>query len=85
MPNDNILKKAVFTGKSFNNCYAEKGCPYFELIEMKKVCKWYVVCPMKRFYEERRLERKWIEEYCMGDYMQCVRYKLEVGGNTTPR
>ena len=51
---------------------------------MKKVCKWHVVCPMKRFYEEGRLERKWIEEYCMGDYTRCARYELEEGGIPHP-
>jgi len=44
---------------------------------MAKVCKWYVVCPMKRFYEEGKIEWKWIKEYCMGDYKRCVRYRLE--------
>ena len=52
--------------------------------EMKKICKWYVACPMKRFYEEGKLERKWIEEYCMGDYIHCVRYKLEEAGTPHP-
>jgi hypothetical protein len=51
---------------------------------MKKVCKWYSVCPMKRFYEEGRLERKWIDKYCMGDYKRCVRYKLEEAGIPHP-
>ena len=50
------------------------------MIEMKKVCKWYIVCPMKRFYEEGKLEWKWIEKYCMGDYTHCVRYRLEEAG-----
>jgi len=39
---------------------------------------------MKRFYEEGKLERKWIEEYCMGDYMRCVRYELEEAGIPHP-
>lgn len=51
---------------------------------MKKVCKWYIVCPMKRFYEEGKLELKWIEEYCMGDYTRCARYKLEETGIPHP-
>ncbi len=32
---------------------------------------------MKRFYEEGKLKREWIEKYCMGNYESCVRYKLE--------
>jgi hypothetical protein len=39
---------------------------------------------MKRFYEEDKLERKWIEEYCMGDYTRCVRYKLQEAGIPHP-
>jgi len=54
------------------------------MIEMKKVCKWYIVCPMKRFYEEGKLERKWVEDYCMGDYKRCARYKLEEAGIPHP-
>lgn len=39
---------------------------------------------MKRSYEEGKLERKWIEEYCMGDYTRCVRYELEETGIPHP-
>jgi len=28
------------------------GHPCFELIKMKKICKWYSVCPMKRFLKK---------------------------------
>jgi DNA polymerase len=40
-------------------------------------CKWYSVCPMKRFYEEEKLNKEWIELYCKGDWESCVRYKME--------
>ncbi|MCK4482976.1 hypothetical protein KAU55_07085 [Candidatus Bathyarchaeota archaeon] len=39
---------------------------------------------MKTFYEEGKLERRWIEEYCMGDYTRCVRYELEETGIPHP-
>ena len=39
---------------------------------------------MRRFFERGRLERKWIIEYCMGDYKRCVRYKLEEAGIPHP-
>ncbi len=39
---------------------------------------------MKRFYEEGKLERKWIEEYCMGYWTRCVRCKLEEAGIPHP-
>ena len=54
------------------------------MIELKKICKWYIVYPMKTFYEEGKLERRWIEEYCMGDYTRCVRYELEESGILHP-
>ena len=41
------------------------------------VCKWYPVCPMKRFLELGKLDEKWIRIYCKGDWQNCVRYKLE--------
>ena len=51
---------------------------------MAKTCKWYVVCPMKRFYEEGKLDEKWIRKYCMGDYKSCVRYQMEEKGMPHP-
>ncbi len=47
-------------------------------------CKWYPVCPMKRFYENGRLEKKWIELYCMGNWKSCVRYQFEENGEYHP-
>ena len=47
---------------------------------MSKTCKWFEVCPLKRFYEEGRLEKKWIENYCKGNFKACERYKLEKKG-----
>ena len=43
-------------------------------------CKWYPVCPMKRFYENGRLNKEWIEQYCKGDWESCVRYQMEESG-----
>lgn len=47
-------------------------------------CKWYDVCPMKRFYNAGILERKWVELYCWGDWRSCVRYKMEENGEYHP-
>ena len=47
-------------------------------------CKWFSVCPLKRFYEAGRLEREWIELYCKGDWKNCVRYEMEELGNDHP-
>jgi len=50
----------------------------------KEICKWFDVCPLKRFYEQGRLDKKWIEGYCWGDYLRCVRYKMEEEGSCHP-
>ena len=47
-------------------------------------CKWYPVCPMRRFYEKGVLDRKWIELYCKGDWESCVRYQMEEKGEPHP-
>lgn len=51
---------------------------------MRKVCKWYEACPLKRFYEEGKLEKNWIEEYCKGNNKRCVRYRMEEYGIPHP-
>jgi len=43
----------------------------------EKQCKWYQVCPMKKLFEEGRLDKKWIERYCKDDWESCVRYRME--------
>jgi len=47
-------------------------------------CKWYQVCPMKRFYEEGKLDKEWVELYCKGDWDSCIRYKMEEEGREHP-
>ena len=53
---------------------------YRKLKVLSKDCKWYQVCPMKRYYEEGKLDRKWVELYCKGDWRICIRYKMEMNG-----
>ena len=50
---------------------------YKKLQTILNDCKWFSLCPMKRFYETGRLERKWIELYCKGDWRNCVRYEMK--------
>ena len=50
----------------------------------KDICKWYNVCPLKRFYEQKVLDKRWVENYCWGDYPKCVRYKMEEKGSYHP-
>ena len=40
-------------------------------------CKWYNCCPMKLHFEQGKLERKWIELYCRGNWQNCQRYQME--------
>jgi len=54
---------------------------YKKLQTLLHDCKWFSMCPMKRFYEAGRLERKWIELYCKGDWESCVRYEMEEKGH----
>lgn len=51
---------------------------------MKKTCKWYPVCPMRRFYEANRIDEKWVKNYCMGNWKACVRYQMEEKGEYHP-
>jgi len=47
-------------------------------------CKWFPVCPMKRFQERGLLDERWIRLYCKGDWESCFRYQMEEAGNTQP-
>jgi hypothetical protein len=38
-------------------------------------CRWFQVCPLKRFWEQGRLDGKWIENYCKGLFEKCKRYQ----------
>lgn len=53
---------------------------YRKLSVFKRECKWRRVCPMTRYYEEGRLDRRWIELFCKGDWESCKRYQLEERG-----
>lgn len=47
-------------------------------------CRWYPVCPMKRFYQAGRIDKYWIETYCNGNNTECVRYQMEERGEYHP-
>ena len=57
---------------------------YCKMNVLLKDCKWYPVCPMRRFYEEGKLNQKWIELYCKGDWESCIRYQMEENGEYHP-
>ena len=50
----------------------------------KKQCKWFPVCPLKRFFEEGKLDKKWIESYCWDKWEECIRYHMEEKGQYHP-
>ena len=57
---------------------------YRKLQVLSRDCKWYPVCPMKKFYEEGKLDKRWIELYCKGDWESCIRYQMEEEGRFHP-
>jgi len=57
---------------------------YHKLNVLSTDCKWYPICPLKRFYEEGKLNKKWIERYCKGDWERCIRYQMEERGDYHP-
>ncbi len=50
----------------------------------KIICKWYPVCPIKYFVDHGKLDRKWVDNYCLIGNKACVRYKLEETGEPHP-
>jgi len=57
---------------------------YRKLKVLESDCKWYPVCPMKRYYEAGYLQKEWIDRYCQGDWESCVRYHMEERGEFHP-
>ncbi|MGM0367316.1 MAG: uracil-DNA glycosylase [Actinomycetota bacterium] len=39
---------------------------------------------MKRHYERGKLDAKWINQYCKGRWVECIRYKMEERGQSHP-
>ena len=39
-------------------------------------CKWFNVCPLRKFEDLGKIENKWKKEYCEHDYNKCERYKM---------
>ncbi len=46
----------------------------------QKQCKWFPVCPMKYFWERGKLDNDWIDNYCKGNWVKCIRYQKEEAG-----
>ena len=50
---------------------------YRKLYVLSMDCKWNNNCPMKRYYENGLLNKRWIELYCKVDWEKCIRYNME--------
>ncbi len=50
----------------------------------RQTCEWYYCCPIKRFTDEGKLERYWVEHYCLVGNKSCVRYQKEKRGEYHP-
>jgi len=35
---------------------------------------------MKKLYENGKIDKRWIEEYCKGNWKKCKRYQMEEKG-----
>jgi DNA polymerase len=57
---------------------------YSKMKVLLEDCKWYHVCQMKKFYEEGKLNKRWVELYCKGDWESCIRYQTEDRGEPHP-
>ncbi|MEA3307310.1 MAG: uracil-DNA glycosylase [Elusimicrobiota bacterium] len=55
-----------------------------ETKKISPVCKWFHACPIKAYFEQKKIDIKWLENYCFGDYMKCARYKKEEIGAYHP-
>jgi len=45
-------------------------------------CKWYNVCPLRRFERQEKLDKSWEQNYCKSNnnWQNCKRYQLEEKG-----
>ncbi len=50
----------------------------------RRHCKWYLVCPIKRYTDQGKLDPKWVEKYCLVNNHDCVRYQKENNGEYHP-
>jgi len=49
-------------------------------------CKWYDVCPLRRFERQGILDKSWAQNYCKSadNWQNCKRYQLEEIGISHP-
>ena len=49
-----------------------------------RICKWYPVCPIKFYTDEKKLSPFWVEKYCLIGNRKCIRYQKEEAGEFHP-
>ncbi|MBN2180686.1 MAG: hypothetical protein JW715_02135 [Sedimentisphaerales bacterium] len=49
-------------------------------------CKWYNVCPLRRFEKQGKLDYAWSQNFCRteSNWKNCKRYQLEEIGRYHP-
>ena len=49
-------------------------------------CKWYQLCPLRRFERQGRIDQQWAQTYCKSEsnWKACKRYQLEEEGIPHP-
>ncbi len=57
---------------------------YQKINVLQRECKWFPVCPMKRFNKLGILDSRWIKLYCKGYWKSCIRYNMEENGEPHP-
>ena len=50
---------------------------YRKINVITQTCRWFYLCPIKRFYDMGRLSKEWIDQYCKGDWESCIRFQKE--------
>lgn len=55
-----------------------------EIERKQNICIWFDSCPLKKFYEQGQLSKKWIKDYCWGDNSRCIRKEMEEKGEYHP-
>jgi hypothetical protein len=64
-------------GKASFDSYRDDG---WEILRKKgriKECKYYWSCPIRIFTNQGKLERSWIENYCLIGNKRCIRYQMD--------
>ena len=50
------------------------------------ICKWFDICPLRRFEREKKIDSSWAKNYCesSNNWKKCKRYQLEERGIIHP-